>query len=87
MAKLIAIAAIVALGYWYYQGPYQQSRLVSPEERAMENARAMERCVRQERSVSVGGAMAGAMTVGEDYEDRCADKLGMVQRDGQWVQQ
>ena len=41
--------------------------------------------MRQERSVSVGGAMAGAMTVGEDYEDRCADKLGLVQRDGQWV--
>ena len=87
MSKLIAIAAIIALGYWYYQGPYQDSRLVSPEERARENARAMDRCVRQERSVSVGGAMAGAMTVGEDYEGRCADKLGMVQRDGQWVQQ
>ena len=87
MAKLIAIAAIIALGYWYDQGPYQDSRLVSPEERARDNARAMDRCVREERSVSVGGAMAGAMTVGEDYEGRCADKLGMVQRDGQWVQQ
>jgi hypothetical protein len=86
MAKLIVIAAIIALGYWYYQGPYQQSRLASPEERAQENLRAMERCMRQERSVSVGGAMAGAMTVGEDYEGRCADKLGLVQRDGQWVQ-
>ena len=85
MAKLIAIAAIVALGYWYYQGPYQESRLVTPEERAQENARAMDRCVREERSVSVGGAMAGAMTVGEDYGDRCADKLGLVQRDGRWV--
>ena len=65
--------------------PYQQGRLVTPEQRAQENARAMDRCMRQERSVSVGGAMAGAMTVGEDYEDRCADKLGLVQRDGQWV--
>ena len=86
MAKLFAIAAIIALGYWYYQGPYQQSRLVTPEERAQENARAMDRCMRQERSISAGGAMAGAMTVGEDYEGRCADKLGLVQRDGQWVQ-
>ncbi len=85
MAKLIVIAAIVALGYWYYQGPYQQSRLVTPEERAQQNARAMDRCMREERSVSVGGAMAGAMTVGEDYEGRCAEKLGLVQRDGQWV--
>ena len=85
MAQLIAIAAILALGYWYYQGPYQQSRLVTPQERAQENARAMDRCMREERSVSVGGAMAGAMTVGEDYEGRCADKLGLVKRDGQWV--
>ena len=35
--------------------------------------------------LNMGPEYLGAMTVGEDYEGRCADKLGLVQRDGRWV--
>ena len=84
MLKFIVPAALLAAGYWYYSGPYQASRLVSPGQLARDSERAMERCLRQERSISAGGAMAGALMVEEDVEWRCAEKLDFVQRDGQW---
>lgn len=81
MLKFIVLAALLAAGYWYYSGPYQ----VSPEQLARDSERAMERCIRQERSISAGGAMAGGLMVEEDVEWRCAEKLDFVQRDGQWL--
>lgn len=83
MLRLIPLIAIVAFGYWYYS-TQMQPRSLSPAEQARENARIMEGCIRNEtRSAGVTG-MAGLGSDLGDVESRCAAKLGMEMREGEW---
>jgi hypothetical protein len=84
MAKLIVIAVLVAAGYWYWTGPYQQGGQSSGDKRLQENARNMERCVRREASMNAASGMAGGAVSAGDGEKLCASELGLFQRDGQW---
>jgi hypothetical protein len=85
MFKFLIVVGLLAAGYWYYTGPYQGSRLVSPEEEAKNNARLLDRCMRQEASINAGAGMAGAMDDAGDTETLCAEKLNIEMRDGQWL--
>ena len=84
MGKLIVIALIVAAGYWYWTGPYQQGGLPNGDKRLQENARNMERCERREASMNAASGMAGGGISMGDSEKLCAGELGLYQKDGQW---
>jgi hypothetical protein len=84
MGKLIVIALVVAAGYWYWTGPYQQGGQSGGEKRLQENARNMERCVRREASMNASSGMAGGGVSMGDSEKLCAGELGLYQQDGQW---
>lgn len=87
MGKLIAILIIGAAGYWYWSGPYQAGAgRPSAEQQQADNARKMKKCLRQEASMTAAAGMGGAMVGGGDSEALCAQKLGLQQRDGQWLQ-
>ena len=84
MAKLIVIVALIAAGYWYWSGPYQAGRAPSEAQQLQQNARDMKRCMRREASVNAASGMAGAPVAEGDGETLCAQKYGLVLRDGQW---
>ncbi len=82
--KLIVILALVAGGYWYWSGPYQDGRQSGGEIQLEENARIMERCLRREASMTASMGMAGGGVSQDDGEKLCAEKHGLYLRDGQW---
>jgi len=87
MAKLVIILAIIGVAYWYWSGPYQQSRQTSVADQLKENAAIMQRCVAQEGRMQSAGGLAGVGDVGssgEDAERLCATKNHLVKRDGNW---
>ena len=84
MAKLIVIVAVIAAGYWYWSGPYQAGRAPSEAQQLQQNARDMKRCMRSEASMNAASGMAGAPVADGDGETLCAQKYGLVLRNGQW---
>ena len=87
MARLVVFLALVGAGYWYWSGPYQQSRQSSPAAQLQENAQIMQRCIAQEGRMQSAGGLGGLADVGgsgEDAERLCAAKNNLVKRDGQW---
>ena len=82
--KLIVIAALVAGGYWYWSGPYQEGQHSGGEIQLRENAKTMERCIRREASVNAAGGMAGGAVDSGGAEKLCAGKHGLYLQDGQW---
>ena len=85
MLKFVIVIGLLAAGYWYYTGYYQHSFLVSPAQQAEDNARLMDRCMRQEASITAGAGMVGAISGGGDNEAFCAEKLNLELHDGQWM--
>ncbi|MFV8816564.1 hypothetical protein [Haliea sp. E17] len=84
MIKLAIIVALVAAGYWYYSGAWQ-ARMQTPEQQAQDNARLMERCMREEGRMAAGAGLAGMASETGDLQTLCADKLALQMRDGQWI--
>lgn len=84
MFKWALIIGLIVVGYWYYTGPYQ-TRSLSPEQQAQENARLMNRCMKEEATMMAGASLAGVMPEGGDVQALCADKLRLELRDGQWL--
>ena len=84
LGKLIVIAALVAGGYWYWSGPYQEGRQPGGEKQLQENARIMKRCIRREASMNAAGGMAGGAVDAGDAEKLCAGEYGLYQQGGQW---
>jgi hypothetical protein len=87
MAKLVLLVAILGFAYWYWSGPYQESRPSSEAERLQENAVTMQRCINQEQRMQTAGGLGGLGDVGssgEDAERLCAEKNNLHLRDGKW---
>jgi len=82
--KLIVIIALVAGGYWYWSGPYQEGRQSGGEIQLQKNAKTMERCMRREASMNATMGMAGGGVSEDDGGVLCAEKHGLYLRDGQW---
>ena len=85
MGRTILLAAILAAVYWYWSGPFQDSRPGGRDDQLRENARKMKQCVQRERSVTAGLGMVGADSGGGDPEKLCAQQLNMYRQDGQWL--
>ena len=84
LGKLIMIILIVGGAYWYWDGPYQESRAPRGQEQLQNNARAMKECIRQEESMASVGGLGGASIDIGDAEKLCAEQLQLRTEDGQW---
>ena len=84
LGKLIVIAALVAAGYWYWSGPYQDGQQSGGARQLQENAKTMERCKRREASMNATMGMAGGGVSQDDGGKLCAEKHGLYLREGQW---
>jgi len=87
MAKLAIFVAMIAVGYWYWSGPYQKSTETLEADRFKENAAIMQRCIAQEGRMQTAGGLGGVADVGSsgaDAERLCAAKNNLVKRDGNW---
>ena len=83
MLKVIILVGLIAAGYWYYTGPYQDQKQ-SPEYQAQQNARMINDCMREEARMAAGAGLAGVMSDSGDVQTVCADKLGLELREGRW---
>lgn len=84
MGKYFPLLAVLAVGYWYWQGPYQEGRPSSLEQQLQENAKTMKRCMRREASMTAAAGMAGAATGSGDPEALCAQEHNLYLLDGEW---
>lgn len=87
MSKLIFYLAIGGLAYWYWSGPYQESKGTSEADVLRENAAIMQRCIKQEERMQSAGGLAGIADVGDsgkDAEKLCAQKHKLHLQDGEW---
>ena len=83
-SKLVVLLALIAAGYWYWSGPYQEGLQPGSDKQLRENAKNMERCMRQEASMAGSAGMVGAVGVAGDGEKLCAQKYNLYLREGQW---
>lgn len=84
MGKYFPLLAVLAVGYWYWQGPYQEGRPSSLEQQLQENAKTMKRCMRREASMTAAAGMAGAATGSGDPEALCAQEHNLYLLEGEW---
>jgi len=85
MGRIIVLLAVLAGVYWYWSGPYQDSRPGGLEEQLHENKKTMDRCIKRERSITAGAGMLGGDSGGGDPEKLCAQQHNMYMEDGQWL--
>jgi len=77
--KLLSIAVIVAVGYWYWQGPYQEKYHPSYQTQLQENAMNMTRCMHAaDYRAGATGSASG------DSSEVCAAKFNVYQHEGEW---
>jgi hypothetical protein len=87
VAKLVTLLAVLGLAYWYWSGSRDQPIEALEAARFKENAAIMQQCIRQEERMQSAGGLGGiadAGSSGADAERACADKHGLVKRDGEW---
>jgi hypothetical protein len=87
MAKVLLVLAVLGLGYWYWTGSRPQPAEAVEAARLAENAAIIQQCVNQEQRMQSAGGLGGLGDVGAsgaDAERLCAEKNGLVKRDGQW---
>jgi len=87
VAKIVIMLALVGLAYWYWSGSREQPIEALEAARSQENAAIMQQCINQEQRMQSTGGLGGLADVGSsgaDAESVCADKHGLVKRDGRW---
>ena len=87
MGKLVIVAILLGVAYWYWSGSHEPSTGDPEADRLQENAEIMQRCMNHERRMQSAGGMAGVADVGssgEDAETLCANEYHLEKRDGQW---
>lgn len=79
LGRLITLALLVGLGYWYWSGPYQTRVNPSYEQRLQEHAEKMRVCIRSE-NYRLGATGSGTGTP----EDICARQYNLYRENGNW---
>ena len=77
--RLLTIAILVAVAYWYWSGPYQQQRNPDAAQRLEADLEKMRQCIRG-MHYKVGATGIG----GGDPEEVCADKFNLYYYEGEW---
>jgi len=77
--RLLTIAILVAAGYWYWSGPYQQQRNPDTAHKLEADLEKMRQCVRGMNY------KVGATGIGEgNPEEICAEKFNLYYYEGEW---
>jgi hypothetical protein len=80
LQRILTLAIVAALGYWYWSGPYKERVNPSYEQKLRHNAKAMRDCIYRKnyaanRTTSIVG----------DLQETCMQELNLYQSDdGQW---
>jgi hypothetical protein len=83
MARLgtpVILLAFIGLSYWYWSGPYQNSRHAAAADDPKKNAEVMARCISDENFAEADGVRSP----GENPEEVCADENGLFKIYGKW---
>ena len=84
LRNMVVVGVIVIAGYWYYQNMYLPEQGTPLARQWQENAKLIEKCVKQETTMAAAGGMAGISMSLEDATEYCASENGLYQEDGQW---
>ena len=77
--KLVLYGAIIAAGYWYWSGPYQEGRQSGYDKQLEDNNEKMVMCVRGKNyNAGATGKVSGSPEV------VCAQEYNFYQKNGQW---
>lgn len=77
--RLLTIAMLVAVAYWYWSGPYQQQRNPDAAQLLEADLEKMRQCVRGKNYA------LGATGVGQgNPEEICAEKFNLHYHEGEW---
>jgi hypothetical protein len=79
--KIFSITIVVAVGYWYWQGPYQEKYHPSYETRLQKNAEDMALCM---HGAAYREGATGVGSSSTNYSDVCAARLNLYQHQGGW---
>lgn len=79
VGRLIALAIIIAIAWWYWTGPYRENRQQDSPAQLKQNAEDMRLCLRG--AAYVPGATGHG---GGDEEAQCAERLGLYEVEGVW---
>ncbi|NRB37976.1 MAG: hypothetical protein HRU20_05845 [Pseudomonadales bacterium] len=77
--NLISLAIIAAVGYWYWNGPYQDKVNPSYTQKVEQNEKDLAACERGKSYISGAGGKSDG-----DPETACAKKLNLYFADGHW---
>lgn len=82
MIRLIVIALILALAYWFWNGPYQDMTTESYQEHLQKNAQLIRHCLSAKDYRA--GATGEPMGTAAEQQAQCAQKHKLYQYKGQW---
>ena len=77
--RLIVLVAVVAVGYWYWSGPYQARVHPSYDQKLRSNAEAMRECIYRKKY-----AASRTLKDAGDPEETCSRQLNLYHSDGEW---
>lgn len=77
--RLLTIAILVAAGYWYWSGPYQQQRNPDAAHMLEADLEKMRQCLRgMNYKIGATGIAEG------NPEEICAEKFNLYYYEGEW---
>ena len=81
LIRIASFAAIVAAGYWYWSGPWQERTHPSYEATLKENDEKMSLCMRG-AAYQLGATGSGMNS--DAAREQCAKKYNLYELDGHW---
>lgn len=84
MKNLIILGVVAMAAYWYYQSVYLPGQGTPLEEQWQQNAKLLDKCVKQETTMAAAAGLGGVSMSTEDATQYCAQENGLYQEDGYW---
>lgn len=85
IGKIVVSLIVVAVGYWYWSGPYQRDQVSQEERQLLENTRNMENCMHREASLGAARGITGVGGMENNGQKLCAEKFKLYLHEGQWL--
>ena len=79
LRSIITVAVVVAIGYWYWSGPYQSKVNPTYGEQMRQNSEAMRECIYNKKYAASRMVKNAGHT-----EEICSRELNLYMEDGQW---
>ena len=78
-SRLLSLAILLSVGYWYWSGPYQSQYNPTPQQKLEQDIGQMRECIRgMNYSLGATGVVEG------DPETVCAGKFNLYLYEGEW---